>query len=84
MPRRSTGPADILVNNAGIQHVAPVEEFPTERWDAIIVTNPSAAFDAAKAVLPEMRRRGIGCVRPLRHYLWYKTIVKGDAPSCSV
>jgi 3-hydroxybutyrate dehydrogenase len=57
---RSAGPVDILVNNAGIQHVAPVEEFPAERWDAIIAINLSAAFHAAKAVLPEMRRRGFG------------------------
>jgi 3-hydroxybutyrate dehydrogenase len=57
---RSTGPVDILVSNAGIQHVAPVEEFPADRWEAIIAINLSAAFHAAKAVLPEMRRRGFG------------------------
>ena len=41
---RSFGPVDILVNNAGIQHVAPVEEFPPEKWDAILAINLSAAF----------------------------------------
>jgi 3-hydroxybutyrate dehydrogenase len=57
---RSAGSVDILVNNAGIQHVAPVEEFPAERWDAILAINLSAAFHASKAVLPDMRRRGFG------------------------
>jgi 3-hydroxybutyrate dehydrogenase len=54
------GPVDILVNNAGIQHVAPVEEFPDDKWDAIIPINLSAAFHAVKAVLPAMKRRGWG------------------------
>ncbi len=57
---RSFGPIDILVNNAGIQHVAPVEEFPTERWDAIQAINLSAAFHTIRVVLPEMKRRGFG------------------------
>ena len=57
---RSFGPVDILVNNAGIQHVAPVEEFPPEKWDAILAINLSAAFHAMRAVLPEMKRRGFG------------------------
>jgi 3-hydroxybutyrate dehydrogenase len=57
---RSFGPVDILVNNAGIQHVAPVEEFPPEKWDAILAINLSAAFHAIRAVLPEMKRRGFG------------------------
>ncbi len=48
------GRVDILVNNAGIQHTAPVHEFPTERWDAIIAINLSAAFHAIRAVLPQM------------------------------
>jgi 3-hydroxybutyrate dehydrogenase len=56
---RSFGPVDILVNNAGIQHVAPVEDFPPEKWDAIQAINLSAAFHA-RAVLPEMKRRGFG------------------------
>jgi 3-hydroxybutyrate dehydrogenase len=54
------GPIDILVNNAGIQHVAPVAEFPTTKWDAILAVNLSSAFHAIKAVLPEMVERGFG------------------------
>ncbi len=54
------GAIEILVSNAGIQHTAPVEEFPDERWDAIIAINLSAAFHAMKAALPAMRRRGWG------------------------
>lgn len=57
---RSFGPVDILVNNAGIQYVAPIEEFPPEKWDAIQAINLSAAFHATRAVLPEMKRRGFG------------------------
>jgi 3-hydroxybutyrate dehydrogenase len=54
------GPVDVLVNNAGIQHVAPIEQFPDDKWDAIIAINLSAAFHATKAVLPAMRNRGWG------------------------
>ncbi|MCU0909296.1 MAG: SDR family NAD(P)-dependent oxidoreductase, partial [Rhodobacteraceae bacterium] len=54
------GGCDILVNNAGIQHVAPVEEFPPEKWDAIIAINLSSAFHTAAAALPGMRARGWG------------------------
>jgi 3-hydroxybutyrate dehydrogenase len=54
------GAVDILVNNAGIQHVAPVDEFPEDKWDAIIAVNLSAAFHATKAVLPGMKRRRHG------------------------
>jgi 3-hydroxybutyrate dehydrogenase len=56
------GSADILVNNAGIQHVAPVESFPDDKWDAIIAINLSAAFHATKAALPEMKQRRWGRV----------------------
>jgi 3-hydroxybutyrate dehydrogenase len=49
------GSADILVNNAGIQHTAPVESFPPDRWDAVIAINLSAAFHAIQAVLPGMK-----------------------------
>ena len=62
--RKGLGPIDILVNNAGIQHVAPVEEFPPEEWDAILAINLSAAFHAIRAVLPEMKRRGFGRIAP--------------------
>ena len=54
------GPIDILVNNAGIQHVAPIGEFPTAKWDAILAINLSSAFHAIKAVLPAMVERGYG------------------------
>ena len=56
------GGVDILVNNAGIQHVAPVEQFPEDKWDAIIAINLSSAFHATKAVLPGMRARKWGRV----------------------
>lgn len=51
---------DILVNNAGIQHVSPVDEFPIERWDAIVAINLSAAFHTIRAALPGMKRKGWG------------------------
>ena len=54
------GRLDILVNNAGIQHVAPIETFPPEKWDAILSINLSAAFHATRAALPGMRERGWG------------------------
>ena len=54
------GSVDILVNNAGVQHVALIEDFPDERWDAIIAINLSAAFHAIKAAVPGMKRRGWG------------------------
>jgi 3-hydroxybutyrate dehydrogenase len=54
------GPVDILVNNAGIQHVCPIVDFPTAKWDAIIAINLSSAFHTIRAVLPEMIERGYG------------------------
>lgn len=54
------GGVDILVNNAGIQHVAPVVDFPEERWDAVIAVNLSAAFYASKTALPQMTAKGWG------------------------
>lgn len=54
------GGIDILVNNAGIQHVAPIESFPAERWDAVLAVNLSAAFHAVRASLPGLRARGWG------------------------
>lgn len=56
------GACDILVNNAGIQHVAPISDFPPDRWDAIIAINLSAAFHATAAALPLMRGAGWGRV----------------------
>ena len=52
------GGVDILVNNAGIQHVARIENFPTERWDAVIAINLSSAFHASRMVIPGMRATG--------------------------
>jgi len=54
------GAVDILVNNAGIQHVAPVEEFPPEKWDQIIAINLSSAFHTIHAALPAMKKKGWG------------------------
>ncbi|RWM21932.1 MAG: 3-hydroxybutyrate dehydrogenase [Mesorhizobium sp.] len=54
------GSVDILVNNAGIQHVAPVEEFPIEKWDAIIAINLSSAFHTIAAAIPLMKQAGGG------------------------
>ena len=54
------GALDILVNNAGIQHVAALEEFSPERWDAVIAINLSAAFHAMRHALPHMKSRGWG------------------------
>ena len=54
------GSVDILVNNAGIQFVAPVEDFPVEKWDQIIAINMSAAFHAMRAAAPGMKARGWG------------------------
>jgi 3-hydroxybutyrate dehydrogenase len=57
---RSLGHLDILVNNAGIQHVAPVEDFPPEKWDAIIAINLSSAFHTTRLALPGMKKRKWG------------------------
>ncbi|NWG71396.1 MAG: 3-hydroxybutyrate dehydrogenase [Parvularculaceae bacterium] len=57
---RELGQIDVLVNNAGIQHVAPVEEFPEEKWNAILAINLSAAFHATKAVFAGMKSRKFG------------------------
>lgn len=54
------GSVDILVNNAGIQHVSPVEDFPPEKWDAIIAINMSSAFHTTRAVIPVMKKQGWG------------------------
>ena len=57
---KSFGSVDVLVNNAGVQHVSPIEEFPIEKWDAIIAINLSSAFHAIRAAVPGMKRRGWG------------------------
>jgi 3-hydroxybutyrate dehydrogenase len=56
------GGVDILVNNAGIQFVAPIDQFPDDRWDSIIAINLSSAFHATRAALPGMKKRGWGRV----------------------
>jgi 3-hydroxybutyrate dehydrogenase len=55
-----TGEVDILVNNAGMQHVAPVDQFPVEKWDLLIALNLSAAFHTIRLELPAMKRKGWG------------------------
>lgn len=54
------GGIDILVNNAGIQHVANVEDFPIEKWDAIIAINLSSAFHTTRLVMPELKKKNWG------------------------
>jgi 3-hydroxybutyrate dehydrogenase len=57
---KTFGRLDILVNNAGIQYVAPVDQFPVDRWDAVIAINLSSAFHTMRLALPVMRRQGGG------------------------
>jgi 3-hydroxybutyrate dehydrogenase len=57
---RELGGADILVNNAGIQHVAAIEEFPVDKWDAVIAINLSAAFHGIRSALPRMKAKNWG------------------------
>ena len=54
------GPIDILINNAGMQHVSPVEDFPTEKWDAIISLNLTAAFHTTRFAVESMKAKGWG------------------------
>ncbi|WP_262273233.1 3-hydroxybutyrate dehydrogenase [Microvirga yunnanensis] len=56
----SFGRLDILVNNAGIQHVSPIDQFPVEKWDAVLAINLSSAFHTIRLALPAMRRQGSG------------------------
>lgn len=56
----ASGGCDILINNAGIQHVAPIEDFPTGKWDAIIAINLTSAFHTTAAAITGMRERGYG------------------------
>lgn len=57
---RRTGAVDVLINNAGIQHVAPIEDFPIDAWQAILDVNLSAPFNTIAACLPAMRAAGYG------------------------
>lgn len=54
------GPVDVLVNNAGMQHVAPIEEFPVDKWDKVIALNLTAAFDTCRLAVPHMKAAGWG------------------------
>ncbi|MXP46448.1 3-hydroxybutyrate dehydrogenase [Altererythrobacter luteolus] len=54
------GPVDILVNNAGMQHVSPVDEFPVDKWNAIIALNLTAAFHTSRLAVPHMKQKGWG------------------------
>lgn len=54
------GPVDILVNNAGMQHVSPVEEFPVNKWDAVIGLNLTAPFHTTRLAVPAMKEKGWG------------------------
>jgi 3-hydroxybutyrate dehydrogenase len=56
------GTPDILINNAGIQHVAPIDEFPDDKWDAVLAIILSSAFHSTKAALPGMKAKGWGRV----------------------
>jgi len=58
--REELGSVDILVNNAGIQHTAPIESFPPERWDAVLAINLSSVFHAVQAALPAMKATNWG------------------------
>src|ERR1700741_669165 len=57
---REFGAVDLLINNAGIQHVAPVDDFPPAKWDAIIAINLSAAFHTVRSALPAMKHKRWG------------------------
>ncbi len=59
---REFGGVDVLVNNAGIQHVSPVEDFPIEKWDAVIAINLSSAFHTTRLAIPGMRANNWGRV----------------------
>jgi 3-hydroxybutyrate dehydrogenase len=58
--QRELGSVDILVNNAGIQHVAPIDEFPPEKWNQVIAINLTAAFHTTRAAVPLMKAKGWG------------------------
>lgn len=58
--RDELGSIDIIVNNAGIQHVAPIEDFPVAKWDAILAINLSSAFHTSRLAIPDMKAKGWG------------------------
>ena len=59
-PAPSSAAVDILVNNAGIQHVDPIEEFPVDKWNAIIAINLSGAFHTCRLAVPDMKKERLG------------------------
>src|SRR5277367_3275212 len=67
---KTFGAIDVLVNNAGIQFVAKLEDFPVEKWDAVIATNLSAAFHTCRCALPAMKRREGGICRSQARRRW--------------
>ena len=75
------GQVDILVNNAGIQHTAPVEQFPIDRWDAVIAINLSSNFHAIRAVIPQMRKRNWGTHHQRRFDTWARSL-RGKGRLC--
>ena len=70
--RQEFGGVDILVNNAGIQYVAPIEEFPIEKWDAIIAINLSGAFHTSRLAVPGMKQKtgAASSISPRRTRWW--------------
>jgi 3-hydroxybutyrate dehydrogenase len=60
LARKAFGRLDILVNNAGIQHVSPIDQFPIEKWNAVLAINLSSAFHTTRLVIPVMRGQGWG------------------------
>ena len=65
LAEKTFGSVDVLVNNAGVQHVAPIEEFPVDKWNAIIAINLSSAFHAIRAAVPGMKQARLG---PYHHH----------------
>ena len=74
------GQVDILVNNAGIQHVARVENFPVERWDAVIAINLSSAFHASRLALPAMLKSNWGRIINVASVAWFGRVRRKSRP----
>jgi hypothetical protein len=72
------GRLDVLVNNAGIQHVAPIQDFPIDKWDAVIAVNLSSSFHTIRAALPQMLKRNWGRIINIASAHGLVQAVKGD------